>query len=165
MSRSLAETRLFACSCRRTNCSASTNSGPFVEDESIETWLGPGAHILHAPICAGKVFNFSVCFRSDAVGGETWFTPGNKDELLAEIGRLVSADTPHHQERRSRRSLGSLRPRTVAQLVARPPRVSSADAAHAMLPYLGQGAAQTLETHSRWSMPSRAYRPGTFRQR
>ena len=117
---------------------------PFVEDECIETWLGPGAHIVHAPICAGKVFNFAVCFTSEAVGAETWFTIGNKDELLQRLDgwyppilRIIkSGELVGRWDLYDREPLPSWwRGRTCLL----------GDAAHAMLPYLGQGGAQTLE--------------------
>ena len=117
---------------------------PFVQDESIETWLGPGAHILHAPISAGKIFNFSVCFTSDAIGPETWFTRGDKADLTARmtgwyppILRIIqSGELVGRWDLYDREPLSSWwRGRTCLL----------GDAAHAMIPYLGQGAAQTLE--------------------
>ena len=117
---------------------------PFVEDESIETWLGPGAHILHAPISAGRIFNFSVCFTDNAIGPETWFTLGNKADLLEKVngwfppileiierGELVGRWDVYDRDPLETWFLG----RTV--LIG--------DAAHPMIPYLGQGGAQTLE--------------------
>ncbi len=117
---------------------------PFVVDESIETWLGPGAHILHAPICAGRVFNFAVCFTDSAKGPETWFTLGDKTELLSKVhgwfppileiierGELVGRWDIYDREPLETWCSG------VTCLLG--------DAAHPMLPYLGQGGAQTLE--------------------
>ena len=117
---------------------------PFVLDESIETWLGPGAHILHAPISAGRVFNFSVCFADSAIGPETWFTLGDKADLLDRVsdwfppilqiierGELVGRWDIYDREPLANWCRGAT--------------CLLGDAAHAMIPYLGQGGAQTLE--------------------
>lgn len=117
---------------------------PFADGHGIETWMGPGAHIVHTAIRAGALFNFAVCFNDEASGPETWFSRGSKDRVLeimagwydpllriVESGELVGRWDLYDREPLAKWSSG-----TTCLL---------GDAAHPMLPYLGQGAAQTLE--------------------
>ena len=117
---------------------------PFVIDESIETWLGPGAHILHAPISAGRIFNFSVCFADDAIGPETWFTLGNKADLLERVNGWFSPIL-EIIERGELVGRWDIYDRDPLETWFRGHTCLLGDAAHPMLPYLGQGGAQTLE--------------------
>ena len=116
----------------------------FAEDESIETWVGPDAHILHAPIRAGTIFNFAVCFTEDALSEKSWFTAGDKALLL---DRLAGWYPPILRiiERGDLVGRWDLYDREPLATWYRGATCLLGDSAHAMLPYLGQGGAQTLE--------------------
>lgn len=108
-------------------------------------WLGPGRHLVHYPVSAGRVIN--VVAFTPAEPGETvesWTAQGKPEEFRAEfagwdrmVGQLVQAVT----------EVGRW------SVLDRPPiskytagRVALlGDAAHPMLPFFAQGAGQAVE--------------------
>lgn len=110
-------------------------------------WLGHKAHLVHYPLRGGSIVNVVAIAEDPWRGTETgdfWSAPGDAAALTARFGRW-------HGEARA--VVGSVRawrrwPLFDRHPVARwtVPRVALlGDAAHPLLPFLAQGAAQAIE--------------------
>jgi salicylate hydroxylase len=112
---------------------------------ALQFWVGPGAHLLHYPICGGELINFLAVIDAPA----RWVAPGWMEP--AEPGAHLEAFAGWHPAvteligavpQSPRWGLFARRP--LAQW-SRGPVVLLGDAAHAMLPHHGQGANQAIE--------------------
>jgi salicylate hydroxylase len=107
-------------------------------------WLGKGKHFLAFPVRAGELINFVGFVPADAKMKESWSAAGDPDQLRREfagwdsrVGALLS------QVRTTFRS--ALYDRDPLPLWTRGRLSLLGDAAHPMLPHLGQGANQAIE--------------------
>jgi salicylate hydroxylase len=107
-------------------------------------WLGPGHHLVHYPISAGRYVNLVAFAPAGDYTTESWTATGTVAVLLAEFagwdGRLISllraAQTPGRWALLDRAPLTRWTSGTTTLL---------GDAAHPMFPFFGQGAAQAME--------------------
>ncbi len=107
-------------------------------------WLGKGKHFLAFPVRAGKLINFVGFVPADKEMKESWSAPGSPDTLRQEfagwdprIGSVLQ-----HVQTTFRSALYDRDPLptwTLGRLTL------LGDAAHPMLPHLGQGANQSIE--------------------
>jgi salicylate hydroxylase len=107
-------------------------------------WLGKGRHFLTFPVRAGELINYVGFVPADEEMKESWSAPGDPDALRHEfegwdprIGALLG-----RVEKTFRWALYDrepLRTWTKGRLTL------LGDAAHPMLPHLGQGANQSIE--------------------
>jgi salicylate hydroxylase len=112
--------------------------------ERWQMWLGKGKHFLAFPVRAGKLINFVGFVPADQEMRESWSAPGDPDKLREEfagwdprIGALLQK-----VEMTFRSALYDRDPLPVWTKG----RLSLlGDAAHPMLPHLGQGANQSIE--------------------
>ena len=107
-------------------------------------WVGPGAHIVHYPLHAGRIMNFvGVVERSDWQV-ESWSVSGSTTECLndfrgwhEDIQMMIRAiDTPYKWALMHRAPLDVWSHGRVSLL---------GDACHSTLPFLAQGAVMALE--------------------
>jgi salicylate hydroxylase len=107
-------------------------------------WLGKGKHFLTFPLRGGKLINYVGFVPADQEMKESWSAPGDPNVLRAEfagwdprIGSLLS-----QVEATFRWALYDREP---LQSWTRERLTLLGDAAHPMLPHLGQGANQSIE--------------------
>jgi salicylate hydroxylase len=109
-----------------------------------QMWLGKGKHFLAFPVRAGRLVNYVGFVPADEEIKESWSAPGDPDLLRREfagwdarIERLLSqVETTFRWALHDREPLPTWTKGRLSLL---------GDAAHPMLPHLGQGANQSIE--------------------
>jgi salicylate hydroxylase len=112
---------------------------------ALQFWIGPGAHLLHYPICGGKLINFLAVVDEPARWtAPAWMAPAEPGAHLKAFAGWHPAVTEliGAVPQSPRWGLFARRPLTRWN---RGPVVLLGDAAHAMLPHQGQGANQAIE--------------------
>ena len=107
-------------------------------------WLGTGKHFLTFPVRAGKLINYVGFVPADEAMKESWSAPGDADVLRQEFERwdprietlLKEVRSPFRWALYDREPLPTWTRGRLSLL---------GDAAHPMLPHLGQGANQSIE--------------------
>ena len=109
-----------------------------------QMWLGNKKHFLVFPLRHGTLINFVGFVPADEATRESWSAPGDPDELRAEFAgwdpRLTGLLDKVEQTFRWGLYDRDPLPKWVNGRLA-----LLGDAAHAMLPHLGQGANQSIE--------------------
>jgi salicylate hydroxylase len=117
---------------------------PFARRPAHTLWVGPGHHLVHYPISAGRYVNLVAIGPAGDYTTESWTATATVEELLAEFAgwderllRLIrAAGTPGRWALLDRAPLTRWTRGTVTLL---------GDAAHPMFPFFAQGAAQAIE--------------------
>ena len=112
--------------------------------ERWQMWLGTGKHFLAFPVRAGRMINYVGFVPADQEMKESWSAPGDPDVLRREFAGWDPriAEVLRHVETTFRWALYDREPLptwTNGRLSL------LGDAAHPMLPHLGQGANQSIE--------------------
>jgi salicylate hydroxylase len=107
-------------------------------------WVGPGGHVVHYPLRAGKVMNFVGALERSDWRVESWSARGTPEELAADFAGW-------HEDVQA--LIGRIPVPYKWALMTRPPlerwtlgRVTLlGDACHSMVPFLAQGAVMAIE--------------------
>lgn len=107
-------------------------------------WWGPHGHVVHYYVRRGHLLNWVAHIETDSWTEESWSTAGSMPEVLATYTNW------NHQLRRifevtERCYKWALYDREPLRAWSRGRVTLLGDSAHAMLPYLAQGAAQSIE--------------------
>lgn len=107
-------------------------------------WLGKGKHFLAFPVRAGKLINFVGFVPADEEMKESWSAPGDPDVLRLEFsGWDARIDSLLQRVQATFR--WALFDREPLPTWTKGRLTLLGDAAHPMLPHLGQGANQSIE--------------------
>ena len=113
-------------------------------NDSWLMWLGKGKHFLTFPVRAGQLINYVGFVPADREMKESWSAPGDPDVLRSEFaGWYPGIESLLAQVQATFR--WALYDREPLPSWTRGRLTLLGDAAHPMLPHLGQGANQSIE--------------------
>ena len=118
---------------------------PEFREPLVHLWLGHDAHLVHYPVKGGRLVNV-VVITGDDWSGPGWSEPASRVDLLARLSSRRWAPQAHSVFRAPDAWLKwALYETEPLASFARGAAALLGDAAHAILPFLAQGAAMAIE--------------------
>jgi salicylate hydroxylase len=118
---------------------------PQFREPLVHLWLGHDAHLVHYPVKGGRFVNV-VVITADDWSGPGWSEPASRIDLLARLSSRRWAPQAHSVFRAPDAWLKwALYETEPLASFAHGAAALLGDAAHAMLPFLAQGAAMAIE--------------------
>jgi salicylate hydroxylase len=127
----------------RTTIPASALPSDLHGKQEVRVWLGPGAHLVHYPVGDGSEVNL-VAVTNDTHATESWGETADANELMRsfahwnEVPRAVLTEATEFRR-------WSLFDVPFLPFWGRGAATLLGDAAHAMMPFIAQGAGAALE--------------------
>ncbi len=126
-------------------CLVPAEEAPAMALRPVQTlWLGPGRHFVHYPISAGRLVNVVAIVPAEGWRNESWTAEGDVADMAAAFAgwdpRVLQLV---HSARETRR--WAFYDRSPLERWTDRRATLLGDAAHAMLPFFAQGAAQAVE--------------------
>lgn len=114
------------------------------EPPRVTIWIGPKKHLVHYPVSGGTMLNYVAVVPARGLDAESWTQPGNVSEAVSEFAGwhddvvqvVGAADDLRQWALYDREPISHWTDDRVTLL---------GDAAHPMLPFFAQGAAQAIE--------------------
>ena len=111
----------------------------------IHLWMGHEAHLVHYPVKAGRIINV-VVIAADSWNAPGWSEPASRADLIPRLAAKTWAPPARALVSLPEAWLKwALHDRPPIRRWSQGPVTLLGDAAHAMLPYVAQGAATAIE--------------------
>ena len=118
---------------------------PEFREALVHLWLGRNAHLVHYPVKGGRLINL-VAITADDWSGPGWSEPASRIDLLQRVADMRWAPQAYSLLRGPDAWLKwALYQNDPLANLSRGAAALLGDAAHAMLPFLAQGAAMAIE--------------------